>query len=215
MTRKNTGMLLALVLACTVTAGAQPYYTPDVTAIITKYGCAGCHGGSGGLNVTPYESIMSTGDHGPVVVPNDSNSVIVRKLKGTATFGSRMPLGGPYLTDAEIQVIVQWIMAGAQEQATTDVPAATAGPLRFDLLQNYPNPFNPSTTITFQLPAATTVRLTVHDITGREVALVLNERREAGQHTVTFSPTGLASGVYLYRLNTAGAVRARSMTLVR
>jgi photosystem II stability/assembly factor-like uncharacterized protein len=68
------------------------------------------------------------------------------------------------------------------------------------LEQNYPNPFNPSTTITFELPMASVVRLSVYDILGREVSVLVDERRDAGVHEVKFDGSRLASGVYFYRL---------------
>ena len=215
MKRRITLFTLLLVVAGATPALSQKYYTPDVTTIIEKYGCAGCHGGSGGMDITPYESIMSTGDHKPIVVANDSNSVIVRKLKGTAAFGSRMPLGGPFLSDAEIQIVVQWIMSGAKEVATTADVATGSVPFRFDLSQNYPNPFNPSTTVNFQLPAAKDVRLAVYDLSGREVAVLINERRQAGQYAVQFDGAGLASGSYMYRLTAGDLVLAKKMVLVK
>lgn len=192
--------LLAIVLAGTATAPAQKFYTPDVTSIIDKYGCAGCHGGSGGMDVTPYASLMSTGLHAPVVVANDSNSVIVRKLKGTQTFGARMPFGGPYLTAEEIAVVVEWIMGGAKETATTADVAVTGVPLKLELMQNYPNPFNPTTMIGYQIPVSGHVRLTVFDLLGREVAVLVDERKAAGRYEVRFDGSGLSSGVYFYRI---------------
>ena len=119
-----------LVLASTPVI-AQKFYQPDITSIIEAHSCGGCHGGSGGLFVTPYASIMSTGNHAPVVVANDSNSALVLKLKGTASFGSRMPLGGPYLSAAEINTVVQWIMGGAKEKATTAVAQDPGSPSEF------------------------------------------------------------------------------------
>jgi hypothetical protein len=68
------------------------------------------------------------------------------------------------------------------------------------LYQNYPNPFNPSTTIKFELPKSSMVRLSVYDLPGREVTVLVNERVEAGVHEVNFDGSNLASGVYLYRL---------------
>ncbi len=206
---------LALILAGTGSALAQKFYTPDITNIIESHGCAGCHGGSGGMDITPYASFMTTGIHGPVVVAGDSNSVVVKKLKGTAGFGARMPYGGPYLTDAEIQVFVQWIMSGAKETPSTADVAQTGVPLKLDLLQNYPNPFNPLTTVTFALPSASTVRLAVYDMLGRQVSVLLNEVRTAGQHTVAFNAVGLASGTYTYRLTAGDRVLTKRMLLVR
>ncbi len=78
-------------------------------------------------------------------------------------------------------------------------------PNAFGLRQNFPNPFNPSTNIQFSLPEASGVRLTVHDILGREVAVLINERRSTGVHEAVWNGlasdgVGVSSGVYVYRL---------------
>ena len=73
-------------------------------------------------------------------------------------------------------------------------------PSDFELDQNFPNPFNPTTTIYYQLPREAQVRMTVYDILGREVRLLVDESKEAGYHTVEFNASGLASGVYFYRI---------------
>jgi hypothetical protein len=67
-------------------------------------------------------------------------------------------------------------------------------------MQNYPNPFNPTTDIDFQVAASGEVRLSVCDLAGREVAILVDERKGPGSYHVTFDASGLASGVYLYRL---------------
>ncbi len=74
-------------------------------------------------------------------------------------------------------------------------------PETHELFQNYPNPFNPATTIRYELPAVSEVKLSVFDMLGREVASLVNERRDAGVHEVRFDASHLASGVYLYRLS--------------
>ncbi len=91
--------------------------------------------------------------------------------------------------------------------------ASGSAPARFDLAQNYPNPFNPVTTIRFALGSMADVTLTVYDVLGRRVAVLVNERREAGTHDVRFDANGLASGVYLYRLQArpVGAGQARPL----
>jgi hypothetical protein len=207
----------ALLVLATTPVIAQKYYQPDITSIIDAHSCAGCHGGSGGLFVTPYASIMSTGNHSPVVVANDSNSALVLKLKGTATFGSRMPLGGPYLSTAEIGTVVQWIMGGAKEKATTAVAQNTGSPSEFALLQNFPNPTNPSTQIGYVVPGGNTdrVRLSVLDMLGREVALLVNEGKSPGTYSVTFPAAGLPSGTYLYRMTSGSFVQTRKMVIVK
>ncbi len=94
------------------------------------------------------------------------------------------------------------------------VPASSS-PKEFALLQNYPNPFNPSTAISYQLSAVSLVRLKVYDILGREVATLVNGRESAGMHTLRFDGSGLASGVYFYRLTAGGMSQTRKMLLVR
>jgi len=208
---------LLLVAGGTIPAHGQKYYDPDILGIIAAHGCAGCHGGSGGLDITPYSSFFTTGNHAPVVVPNDSNSIVVLKLKGIASFGSRMPLGGPYLSDSEINTVIQWIMGGARESATTDVSTDAGTPGAFALSQNFPNPYNPSTTIGYRIPGSGVgmVRLTVHDYLGREVAVLVNERKAPGSYEAKFNAAGLSSGVYVYRLTAGDFVQSRKMLLVR
>jgi hypothetical protein len=73
-------------------------------------------------------------------------------------------------------------------------------PAKFALSQNYPNPFNPITAIRYWLSVASEVRLSVHDLLGREIAVLVNERKAPGSYSVRLDGNGLASGVYLYRL---------------
>jgi hypothetical protein len=72
--------------------------------------------------------------------------------------------------------------------------------MAFALEQNYPNPFNPRTGIRFQVPGVSDVRLSVYDLLGREVAVLVDERKEAGSFQVGFDGSGLPSGMYFYQL---------------
>ncbi len=83
------------------------------------------------------------------------------------------------------------------------------------LAQNYPNPFNPSTVITYTLPEAAHVRLDVFDVTGRRVAVLVDEVRPMGTHTVRFDARHLVSGVYGYRLQAGTVTRTGRMVLLR
>jgi hypothetical protein len=95
-------------------------------------------------------------------------------------------------------------------------PGESAVPSVFTLYQNYPNPFNPSTSIQFDLSQSATVTLKVFDVTGRETAVLLDqELSRAGAHAVNFDGSGLASGVYFYRLEAAGSATSRKMILMK
>ncbi|MBR9976376.1 MAG: T9SS type A sorting domain-containing protein [Bacteroidetes bacterium] len=88
-------------------------------------------------------------------------------------------------------------------------------PAAFELKQNYPNPFNPSTTLSFTLPAAGDVSLTVHDALGREVATLVDGYRGAGTHLVSFDASDMASGSYVAVLRSGDNVTSIRMTLAR
>jgi hypothetical protein len=108
---------------------------------------------------------------------------------------------------------VQSLLAGARQDGFAGQQALI--PREFNLYQNYPNPFNPTTTISFNLPKASNVILKVFNILGEEVATLVSKRLPAGSHSYQWSNTeGIASGVYLYRLEADGFVRTRKMILL-
>ena len=88
-------------------------------------------------------------------------------------------------------------------------------PAEFQLFQNYPNPFNPTTKIQFTVVDRQLTIVNVFDMLGREVAALVNEVKEPGTYTVQFDASGLASGVYLYRLTAGSFVQTRKMIVVR
>lgn len=89
-------------------------------------------------------------------------------------------------------------------------------PASVQLMQNFPNPFNPTTQISFTLAEADAIRLTVYDLLGRPVALLRNGVHSAGSHTASFDAGNLATGLYLYRLETSSGVNfTRKMLLLR
>lgn len=91
-----------------------------------------------------------------------------------------------------------------------------ARPRSIALEQNYPNPFNPVTHIYFSLPEQDKVTLEVYSISGQRVATLVNGVLDAGDHSATFDASGLASGIYLYHLNTGnqGSI-TRRLTLIK
>jgi YD repeat-containing protein len=104
----------------------------------------------------------------------------------------------------------------AYKTVLTGLPSECGNlPATHSLSQNYPNPFNPSTTIKFELPKLSEVRLSVFDILGRQISLLVNERRNAGVHEVKFDASRLSSGVYFYRLQAGTYVETRKLLLQR
>jgi hypothetical protein len=94
-------------------------------------------------------------------------------------------------------------------------PQPGAAPPQARLMPNFPNPFNPVTTIRFGLPATALVRVAVYDMLGREIKVLVDGAMPAGFHEVTFDAGSLASGLYLYRLETPEGVQVRPMTLLK
>jgi hypothetical protein len=104
-------------------------------------------------------------------------------------------------------------------------------PAEYELEQNYPNPFNPTTRIRYTVgrvvvpsgalpsgvegPASSNVRLAVYDLLGREVAVLVNEKKMPGTYTVQFNGAGLSSGVYFYRLSAGEFVQCRKMIVLK
>jgi endo-1,4-beta-xylanase len=86
---------------------------------------------------------------------------------------------------------------------------------KFDLLQNYPNPFNPTTTISFNLPQRSSVRLVLMDILGREVINIDKGSVEAGAHKIELNASGLTSGVYIYRLEAGNFISSKKLILMK
>ena len=99
---------------------------------------------------------------------------------------------------------------------TTDVKSEN-GPLptNFELKQNYPNPFNPATTIGFSLPEVSFVNLSIVDLLGRQVALVISENLPAGTYNTTWNADGFPSGIYIVRLQAGSFVSTKKVILLR
>jgi hypothetical protein len=104
----------------------------------------------------------------------------------------------------------------------SDRAPSSAVPMASLLLQNYPNPFNPKTSIGYtvgvdsrQSLVVSNVKLAVYDLLGREVAVLVNEKKEPGSYEVQFDGSGLSSGVYLCRMQTGDFVQTRRLLLVK
>ncbi len=117
--------------------------------------------------------------------------------------------------------IVQWYgpFIGIMKLNNTTISSTRESPvgppLLFSLGQNYPNPFNPTTTISFTLHSSLITTLTIHNILGQWVAMLVNDKLDPGTHSVTWDATGFPSGVYLYQLSAGGFSLTRKLVLLR
>jgi len=87
--------------------------------------------------------------------------------------------------------------------------------LKYFLAQNYPNPFNPSTIIRFAIPQQAKVKLQLFDLLGREIAVLLDEEMQPGEHQVVCELNNLPNGVYVYRLSAGQFVEQRKMLFLK
>ncbi|MEJ2635095.1 MAG: T9SS type A sorting domain-containing protein [Calditrichia bacterium] len=138
--------------------------------------------------------------------PNDTYTVQAAYPDTIVVLAQNVPVGSipaaPYIIDPHFTGM-------ARPSAGRVVPATMV------LYQNYPNPFNPRTAIRFDLAAAGEVSLKIFNILGEEIATLVSGRLSAGSYSYDWEAGGLASGVYLYRLETAGHVLTRKMILLK
>jgi hypothetical protein len=90
-----------------------------------------------------------------------------------------------------------------------------ANEFSYTLNQNYPNPFNPSTTIQYNVPQRSYVNLSIYNIIGQRVAVLVDGEKDAGFYSVEFNAVNLPSGVYIYRLQSPESVQTRKMILLK
>ena len=96
-----------------------------------------------------------------------------------------------------------------------EIAAASEVPAEFALDQNYPNPFNPVTLVRYHLPGAADVKLSVFDILGREVEVLVDAEQEAGAHQISWDADAYSSGVYILRMQASEWVGTRRMLLLK
>jgi len=112
-------------------------------------------------------------------------------------------------------ISVDTIKAHYENLNPVGVETITDVPNKFLLHQNYPNPFNPTTVISFALPKASDVQLSVFNILGEKVAQLVDGKMVAGNYNVNFNATNLASGIYIYKLKAGNFSTVKKMILMK
>jgi len=103
----------------------------------------------------------------------------------------------------------------APPQETTEGSSASDLPVSYSLAQNYPNPFNPVTTIRYALPEANRVTLTIYNLLGQKVAVLVDGEQEAGFKAISFDAGSIPSGIYVYRITAGAYTDVKKMMLLK
>ena len=117
--------------------------------------------------------------------------------------------------EAEHERIFTWLETGNDPASAIEPLPGVAVPSKYKLGQNYPNPFNPTTAIEYSVPLSGYVSLRVYNTLGEEVAILVNGNQNAGSYLATFDGSGLASGVYFYRLESGSVVLTKKLMLMK
>lgn len=123
--------------------------------------------------------------------------------KGVVVAGNTGP-GGGHITITE--TVTQFFPTGIENINEE---------MGFNLYQNYPNPFNPETNIKFEIAKSGLTTLKVYDMSGKEIAVLMNENLSAGGYVVKFNGVNLSSGVYFYKITNNGKTEVKKMTLMK
>ena len=108
-----------------------------------------------------------------------------------------------------------WFTSSGESFEDLRMAGTNVLPVAYSIHQSYPNPFNPTSTISFSLPEAGKITLSVYDVSGRLITTLVDGYRSAGVHDVTFDASDLASGIYLYRLEAGEFNATGKMVLMK
>ncbi len=180
-----------------------------ITSSTTKFPYSGNPVNSSGWIMTSGNDRRSMQSFGPLTVqPGDTQSVIIAQLVASGSTNLQSITSLKTLS-AYVKNFFENNLTVSVQNVSLEVPSV------YNLAQNYPNPFNPSTTISYSIPEAGNVKLSVFDMMGREVMILVNEFRQAGIYEAILNAERFASGTYFYRLETGNYISAKKMVYLK
>ncbi len=193
----------------------------------TALGCGGssCHTSKAGIvtaevlnNLQVRVTVSGTTSNvGGELVDNGGNVVAVINKTSSNPFILTAPSAGTYTVNAGYKnPSKEWGSTSAVINVTgVDESLIDFNPKDYKLFNNYPNPFNPSTKIRYAVPQSAFTTLKVYSITGKEVAVLVNEQKTPGFYEVKFDGAELSSGVYFYKLQSGSFSDVKKMILTK
>lgn len=195
------------------------------------------------LAIDSYGNVIVTGYSGPVFFSNscgrgkffctikygsDGKEKWVKEFTGTGNFEMSDNTAKGILVDSKNKIYVMGESMGEEtnmdfcivryKESLKDlnvIESLTESEDSFRLNENFPNPFNPSTKISFSIPDNSNVSLRIYDITGKEVAMLVNSNLKKGSHQFEWNATQFASGTYFYKLQTEEFIQTKKMLLIK
>lgn len=166
---------------------------------------------SGQIFVATDNAVFKSSDYG-----KSFEKITTTEIKIT---GLHKKAGTSHLYILTRENLIEFNLNTMEEKVLKSLPVSNEAepnkPTKITLHQNYPNPFNPSTVISYQLASNSFVQLKIFDALGREVAVLEDGFKLAGNHSVTFDASSLSSGIYFYQLETNGLVLTKKLTLIK
>lgn len=153
--------------------------------------------------VSPASGSVTAGDSVEIEITLNASS------KGPGTYEDTLHVITNDADNPSIDLAFSFNVVTNTEDVEDEIPN------EFDLKQNYPNPFNPVTNISYSLPRTSHVSLKVFNVLGQQVYSLVDERKQAGKHTVRFDARNLSSGMYIYRIKAGSFTQTRKMMFIK
>lgn len=148
----------------------------------------------------------ANGERGDAISLDNLNNIYVSGNFETSTLFDTIFITGSGLINS--------FAAKLSNPPTTGVITQNNNPIEYSL-SNYPNPFNPETIINYQIPVNSNVKVTVFDVTGKELIILVDQKQNAGNYQIKWNASSFPSGTYFCKLETAGYTRTMKMVLVK